>query len=79
MVLWSSHPSLKRFGADVGLNKCLYDFVDLKDNVRRSAYLTLLWDVSSSLSRRLSNLISTVGVLEDLLLCCSSTVNPFVP
>ena len=29
---------------DVGLNKCPFDYVGLKDNVRRSAYLFLLWD-----------------------------------
>ena len=54
------HPSLRRFGVDAGLNKCLFVFVGLKDNVRRSAYLILLWDVSSSLSHRLSDLIDTV-------------------
>ena len=64
---------------DVGLNKYIFDFFGLKDNVRRNAYLNLLWDVSSSLSRRLSDLIATVGGLEDLLLCCSSTVDPSVP
>ena len=47
---------------DVGLNKCPFDYVGLKDNVRRSAYLFLLWDVSSSLSQRLSDLIATVGI-----------------
>ena len=52
------------------------DFVGHKVRARRSAYLTLLWDVSSSLSRRLPIPIATVGVLEVLLLCCSSTFNP---
>ena len=64
---------------DVSLNKYIFDFFVLKDNVRRNAYLNLLWNVSSSLSRRLSDLITTVGGLEDLLLCCSSKVDPSVP
>ena len=34
-----SHPSLMRFDADVGLEECLFDFVGLKDNARRNAYL----------------------------------------
>ena len=59
---------------DVGLYKCLFNLVDLKDNVKRSAVLILLWDVSSSFSQRLLDLIVT-----DLLLFCSSTVNPSVP
>ena len=45
---------------DVTLNKCIFDFVCLKDNPRRSAYLILLWDIAGSLSQRLLDLI--VGV-----------------
>ena len=59
---------------DVGLNKCLFNLVGLKDNVRRSAYPILVWDVSISLSQMLSDLIAT-----DLLLCYFSNVNPSVP
>ena len=55
------------------------DFVGHNVKARRSAYLTLLWDVSSSLSMRLSIPITTVGVLEGLLLCCSLTFDPFNP
>ena len=51
-LLWGfilPHLSLKKFGVDVGLNKCLINLVGLKDNVWRNAYLILTWDVPSSL------------------------------
>ena len=44
-----SDPLLKRFGVDVGLNKCLFNLVGLKDNVMRNTSLILTWDVPSSL------------------------------
>ena len=34
---------------DVGLNKCLFNLVGLKDNVRRNAYQMLPWNVPGSL------------------------------